>query len=303
MKICIPLEGRVRTIIRSSFLAAKRTDATHYSLTGETFQMSGVKAEQVILLPDDVSIAEGEAVTDELLMQALPIESFIVVSAEEALPNALGLLLRLAVADAMRRSWTRPLASAGRPVFMDPLIKHRQNSPLRPGITLYFARALALALAESPECAGYLVGENILSPKTIDIGIAAQVADGVMVPVLRRVNERTMEELLEDYNRLIAQARRRRLAPEDSTGGIATVTNFGGFGLTFAAPMPMPSESIILGVGAVTKTPVWSDEVEAFIPISKANIVATGDHRVVDGADIGRLLKRVAELLQRPEYL
>ena len=70
-----------------------------------------------------------------------------------------------------------------------------------------------------------------------------------------------------------------------------------------AAPMPMPSESIILGVGAVTKTPVWSDEVEAFIPISKANIVATGDHRVVDGADIGRLLKRVAELLQRPEYL
>ena len=84
---------------------------------------------------------------------------------------------------------------------------------------------------------------------------------------------------------------------------IATVTNFGGFGLTFAAPMPMPSESLILGVGAVTKTPVWSDEVEAFIPISKANIVATGDHRVVDGADIGRLLMRVSELLQRPEYL
>lgn len=211
--------------------------------------------------------------------------------------------MRLAVADAMRRSWSRPLASAGRPVYMDPLLKHRQNSPRKPGVTLYFARALALALAEMPECAGYLVGENILSPKTIDIGIATQVADGVMVPVLRCVNERTMDELLDDYNRLIAQARRRRLAPEDSTGGIATVTNFGGFGLTFAAPMPMPSESIILGVGAVTKAPVWSDEVEAFIPVSKANIVATGDHRVIDGGDIGRVLMRVAELLQRPEYL
>ncbi len=181
--------------------------------------------------------------------------------------------MRLAVADAMRRSWTRPLASAGRPYSWTP---HQAQAkfPLRPGITLYFARALALAWrkARMRRLPG---GENILSPKTIDIGIAAQVADGVMVPVLRRVNERTMEELLEDYNRLIAQARRRRLAPEDSTGGIATVTNFGGFGLTFAAPMPMPSESIILGVGAVTKTPVWSDEVEAFIPISKANIVAT----------------------------
>ena len=54
---------------------------------------------------------------------------------------------------------------------------------------------------------------------------------------------------------------------------------------------------------AVTKTPVWSYEVDSFIPISKANILATGDRLVVGGADIVRLLKRVAELLQRPEYL
>lgn len=162
--------------------------------------------------------------------------------------------------------------------------------------------ALALALAESPECAGYLVGENILSPKTIDIGIAAQVADGVMVPVLRRVNERTMEELLEDYNRLIAQARRRRLAPETAR------RHRHGHQLRRLRPHLCRTYAHAQRIhyprgGAVTKTPVWSDEVEAFIPISKANIVATGDHRVVDGADIGRLLKRVAELLQRPEYL
>ena len=99
MYIAIPFEGRVRTLIRSSFLAAKRTDATHYSLTGESFQMSGVTAEQVILLPDSVEVSEGQEVTDELLMQALPLESFVSVSADEALPNVLGLLLRTAVAD------------------------------------------------------------------------------------------------------------------------------------------------------------------------------------------------------------
>lgn len=99
MYIAIPFEGRVRTLIRSSFLAAKLTDATHYSLTGESFQMSGVTAEQVILLPDSVEVSEGQEVTDELLMQALPVESFITVSADEALPNVLGLLLRTAVAD------------------------------------------------------------------------------------------------------------------------------------------------------------------------------------------------------------
>lgn len=211
--------------------------------------------------------------------------------------------MRLAVADSMRRSWTRPLASSGRPVYMDPVLNHRKKHPQRPGVTLYFMRALALALAEMPECAGYLVGENILIPKTIDIGVAVQVADGVMVPVLRRVNEFTLDEILDEYNRLVAKARSRRLAPEEQSGGIATVTNFGGFGLTFASPMPMPSESIILGVGAVTKAPVWSDEVEAFIPIAKANIVTTFDHRVVDGGDAGRLLKAVAELLERPQYL
>lgn len=99
MNIVIPFDGRVRTIIRSSFVAAKRLTETCYSLTGDTFQMRDVTAEQVLILPDSVSLAEGEMLTDEVLMQALPLESFVTVTAEEALPNALGLLLRLAIAD------------------------------------------------------------------------------------------------------------------------------------------------------------------------------------------------------------
>lgn len=95
----IPFEGRVRTIIRSSFVAAKRVTETQYDLSGEQFQMSNVTAKQVLILPDDASVAEGQALTDDVLMQALPLESFVTVSAEEALPNALGLLLRLAIAD------------------------------------------------------------------------------------------------------------------------------------------------------------------------------------------------------------
>ena len=99
MILCIPLEARVRTIIRASFIIAKRTSETRYSLSGDSFQMSEITSDQVLILPDTVEVSEGQAITDELRMQALPIESFITVSAEEALPNALGLLLRLAVAD------------------------------------------------------------------------------------------------------------------------------------------------------------------------------------------------------------
>lgn len=211
--------------------------------------------------------------------------------------------MRRSVASSMQRTWRRPIASAGRPIFMAPIILHRKNHPRKPGITLYFLRALALALAEAPECAGYMVGGRILTPRRIDLGVAVQVADGVMVPVMRGVNEFTLDELIDEYNKVVDQARNRRLDPGYQGGGIATVSNFGGFGLTFASPMPLPSESLILGVGSVQKVPVWSDEVECFIPVEQANIVASFDHRVVDGGDIGRLMLRIAYYLEHPEML
>ena len=99
MQIVIPLEGRVRTVIRSSFVAAKRLAESQYTLSGDNFQMTGVTAEQVLILPDTVEVSEGQTVSDEMKMQALPFEGFIAVSAEEALPAVLGLLLRSAVAD------------------------------------------------------------------------------------------------------------------------------------------------------------------------------------------------------------
>ena len=99
MQIVIPLEGRVRTVIRSSFVAAKRLTESQYTLSGDNFQMMGVTADQVLILPDAVEVSEGQTVTDEMKMQALPFEGFIAVSAEDALPNLLGLLLRSAVAD------------------------------------------------------------------------------------------------------------------------------------------------------------------------------------------------------------
>ena len=99
MQIVIPLEGRVRTVIRSSFVAAKRLTESQYTLSGDNFQMTGVTADQVLILPDAVEVSEGQTVTDEMKMQALLFEGFIAVSAEDALPNVLGLLLRSAVAD------------------------------------------------------------------------------------------------------------------------------------------------------------------------------------------------------------
>jgi len=221
----------------------------------------------------------------------------------EAWPSSTASPMRLAVADAMRRSWTRPLATVGLPVRLDRALDHRRAQDPKPGLTLYLLRALALALAEHPATAGYLIGERVVHPRSFDIGVAVQVEDGVVVPVVRKVDRKTLSELVAEYADLVERARRRRLREDDCSGGIATVTNFGTFGLTSGTPIPLPNETLILGIGAGVKRPVWSEQAEVFLPATEADLVLTFDHRVVDGGGAGVLLNRVAALLQKPEAL
>jgi pyruvate/2-oxoglutarate dehydrogenase complex dihydrolipoamide acyltransferase (E2) component len=221
----------------------------------------------------------------------------------EAWPSAHASPMRLAVADAMRRSWTRPLATVGIPLTLDHLLAHRRNQHPKPGLTLYLLRAFSLALAEQPKTAGYLIGEKVVHPRSFDIGVAVQVEDGVVVPVLRKVNEKTLRDLVPEYNDLVERARRRRLSEEDCRGGIATVTNFGTFGLTSGTPIPLPNETLILGIGAGVKKPVWSEQVQTFLPATQADLFLTFDHRVVDGGGAGLMLQRIAELASTPDAL
>ena len=211
--------------------------------------------------------------------------------------------MRLAVADAMRRSWTRPLATVGRPLVMDKILDHRRTQDPKPGPALYLLRALALALVENPKTAGYLIGESIVHPRAFDIGVAVQVDDGVLVPVIRNADSKRVSELVEEYNELVELARTRKLPEEATKHGIATVTNFGPFGLTWGTPIALPNETLILGLSTGVKRPVWSEQTGTFIPVTEAEIDLTFDHRVVDGGGAGVLLSRIAELLQKPEEL
>ncbi|RYD40718.1 MAG: 2-oxo acid dehydrogenase subunit E2, partial [Verrucomicrobiaceae bacterium] len=186
---------------------------------------------------------------------------------------------------------------------LDRVLEHRRNLDPKPGLTLYVLRAFALALVEEPATAGFLIGQKVVHPRAFDIGVAVQVDDGVVVPVLRKVDQKSLSDLTKDYAEMVERGRRRRLSEDDLRGGIATVTNFGTFGLTSGTPIPLPNETLILGLGAGVKKPVWSDQVETFIPVTEAELVVTFDHRVVDGGGAGVLLSRVAQLLQSPEKL
>jgi len=211
--------------------------------------------------------------------------------------------MRVAVADAMRRSWTRPLATVGMPVNMDPLLVHRKAQAKRPGPTLYGLRALAMALAENSAPAGRLVGNKIVHPTAIDVGFAVEAEDGVLVPVIRNADRLKLAELVSQYDELVEQARARKL-PVGSTGGsIATITNYGTFGLTIATPIPLPEQTILLGMGAGRKSMRWDEKKEAFVPVTEAHLTLSFDHRVLDGGAAGRLLARVTHLMMHPAEL
>jgi pyruvate/2-oxoglutarate dehydrogenase complex dihydrolipoamide acyltransferase (E2) component len=211
--------------------------------------------------------------------------------------------MRVAVADAMRRSWTRPLATVGLPVIIDAVLAHRKTCEPKPGPALYALRALAVALAENSAVAGRLVGSKIVHPNAIDVGFAVEAEDGVLVPVLRGADKKPLKELTTRYNELVELARQRKL-PVDATGGsVATVTNFGTFGLIWATPIPLPEQTLVLGLGAGRRMPHWDEKKSQFVPVMEAYLTLSFDHRVLDGGAAGRLLQRIGALMHQPEKL
>jgi len=211
--------------------------------------------------------------------------------------------IRAGVADAMRRSWSRPLATIGSSVNLDPVLNDRQKRDPKPGPALYAVRALALALAENPSIAAKLIGVRVVQSNSIDIGVAVEAEDGIMVPIIREADKTTLAELTTKYQELVNLARKRRISPDMQTGGIAAVSNFGTFGVEWGTPIPLPDQTMILGLGIGKKILAWDEVKNEFIPRTEAQITLSFDHRSLDGGGGGRLLKRVTELLTDPANL
>jgi pyruvate/2-oxoglutarate dehydrogenase complex dihydrolipoamide acyltransferase (E2) component len=211
--------------------------------------------------------------------------------------------IRTGVADAMRRSWTRPLATVGISVCLDPVLQDRARRDPKPGPALYALRALALALAENPAAAARLIGGRAIKSESIDIGVAVEAGDGIMVPVIRGADKTSLGDMTTRYTELVELGRKRRLGAELTSGGIASVSNFGTFGLDWGTPIPLPDQTLLLGLGAGKKAPTWSEEKQQFVPTTQAELTLSFDHRSLDGGGAGRLLKRISELLADPATL
>ena len=211
--------------------------------------------------------------------------------------------IRVGVADAMRRSWTRPLSTIGSSVNLDPALQDRQSRDPKPGLGLYALRALALSLVKNPAAAAKFIGNRVVQSSAIDVGIAVEAEDGIMVPVIRGAEKTSLADLTTKYKELIELARQRRISPDMQAGGIATVSNFGIFGMEWGTPIPLPDQTLLLGLGAGKKVPSWDEAKNEFVPRTEAQITLSFDHRSIDGGGASRLLKEVIKLLENPKQL
>ena len=285
--------GRVRPTVRGLPVPANAAGASYLS------PRLKARMQDLGLSAADLAGVAGSGAAGRVTIEDF--EKFIAQIEKQKMSGASP--MRVAVADAMRRSWTRPIAHVGMPVCLDPLFAFRKIAKPKPGPALCALRALAVALTENSKPSGRLVGSKIVHPSAIDIGFAVEAEDGVLVPVIRNADQKLLKDLIAPYNELVSLARARKLPATATGGSIATVTNFGTFGLEWATPIPLPEQTLVLGMGAARHEPHWDSVKGQFVPIMEANLTLSFDHRVLDGGAAGRLLQRVAELMSKPEQL
>jgi len=161
--------------------------------------------------------------------------------------------------------------------------------------------AVARALRDFPAVNSSLVGEEIVSHGRINVGVAVDVPEGLVVPVVRDADAKGLAAIAAERQRLVEAARRDELRPDDLEGGTFTVTNLGAYGIESFSPIINLPQAAILAVGEVADRPVARDGAVEIRP--QACLTLVFDHRVVDGGPAARFLGRVRELIEEPDLL
>ncbi len=190
------------------------------------------------------------------------------------------------------------------PIF-DTRAKYKEKFKEMHGVNLgfmsFFTRACALSLQKFPKVNAFIDGEEMVMNDFVDVSIAVSSPKGLMVPVMRNVENMTLWEIESEVKRLAIKARDGKLSIPEMTGGTFTITNGGVFGSMLSTPIINPPQSAILGMHNIVERPV----------VEKGNIVArpvmfvalSYDHRIIDGKESVGFLVSVKNYLENPETM
>ena len=167
-------------------------------------------------------------------------------------------------------------------------------------VTAILVKIAALAIQRYPQFASSvdMANQTVILKKYCHIGLAVDTPNGLLVPVLRDADRKTLTEIAVEMGTLSKKARDKKLGLDEMAGGVFTITNLGGIGGTSFTPIVNQPEVAILGVSRGAMEPVWRDG--AFAPRQMLPLSLSYDHRVIDGADGIRFLRFIAEALEQP---
>lgn len=172
------------------------------------------------------------------------------------------------------------------------------EKPLKVSLNDILIKACAVALLRVPECNASFTAEALLFHKRVDISVAVAVPDGLVTPVIRNADQKSIVAIAQEVRELASRARAKKLKPEEMQEGTFSISNLGMFGVDAFSAVINPPEGAILAVGQVRDEPVVKDG--AVVPGKKLSLTLSCDHRVVDGAVGAAFLAELRALLQRP---
>jgi 2-oxoglutarate dehydrogenase E2 component (dihydrolipoamide succinyltransferase) len=160
----------------------------------------------------------------------------------------------------------------------------------------FITRAVVAGLHQYPLLNASIDGNNIIYHNEIHIGVAVALENGLIVPVIRTADEKTVIGLQRAVVDLATRARSRQLKPDEVSGGTFSITNFGSFGSLIGTPVINQPQVAILGIGTVDKTPVVIDDAIAIRSICHLSL--SFDHRLIDGALADQFMTKVKQVLE-----
>ena len=183
--------------------------------------------------------------------------------------------------------------------------KYQQKFVEKHGVKLgfmsFFAKAVALAMDFHPMVNAQMDGDEIVSPRFVDVGIAVSTPKGLMVPIVRNAEIKSIPAIELEIKELAEKARNKKISVDELSGGTFTITNGGVFGSLLSTPIINPPQSAILGMHNILERPV---AVNGQVVVRPMMYVALSyDHRVIDGKDSVGFLVKVKEMIENPEQM
>ena len=169
------------------------------------------------------------------------------------------------------------------------------------GFMSFFTKAVALAMDFHPMVNAQMDGDEIVSPQFVDVGIAVSTPKGLMVPIVRNAESKSIPQIELEIKELAGKARNKKISVEELTGGTFTITNGGVFGSLLSTPIINPPQSAILGMHNIQERPVAIDGQVVVRPMMY--VALSYDHRIIDGKDSVGFLVKIKEFLENPERM